>query len=102
LRDLTAQSGAGHPTLAVLNDPAPYNLPPVDLIGWNIVRLPRGVTTGEGLTAPYVIVRPDEFAPGWDLSHPPISWAGKRFTLTEKLSSSGPLLVESIPVESIP
>ena len=42
LRDLSKDRKTPPPTLAVVKSiRAPYNLPPVDLIGWHIVRLPR-------------------------------------------------------------
>lgn len=74
------QHSAHPPTLGLYDDPAPYNLPPVDLFGWRIVLLPRGYDPKSGDKLADVIVTPDE---GWlDLPEGNgnlISWANKRF-----------------------
>jgi hypothetical protein len=66
------------PNLYVLNEPAPYCVPPVDLFGWRIVLLPRGereMSAGNAGILVRVIDREDVFDP----LGTPISWADKRF-----------------------
>jgi len=69
-----------HSTLTLLlpDDPAPYNLPPVDLFRWRIVLLPKGEQTGD---MPHgLLVRPDDTISLSPLATP-LSWANKTFLI---------------------
>jgi hypothetical protein len=83
-------------TLAVPNDPAPYNLPPLSLEHWKIFRLPDGAKLPQ--PAPDVIVKPIDTleppgpVPGTTYTRvsirgslpwlpTPISWADKPFEI---------------------
>jgi len=68
------------PAILVYLDPAPFSLPPVDLDGWNIVRLPKGFQAPFGL-----IVTPYEQGFSLDPEKTPISWANKGFQITNRL-----------------
>jgi hypothetical protein len=72
------------PVLGVFSDPAPYCLPPVDLSGWDIVRLPRGYDPARGGAAD-VIVRPVESDHANDADLTPISWADKQFDVIQNV-----------------
>jgi hypothetical protein len=72
------------PVLGVYADPAPYCLPPVDLEGWDIVRLPRNYDAANSPAAADVIVRPKDYP-----SDTPISWADKQFDVIEKSVDGG-------------
>jgi hypothetical protein len=70
------------PTLGVFLDPAPYCLPPVDLDGWKIIRLPAGFDAQHGPAVADVIVTPDDspFYIWWT----PLSWAQKNFKIVRR------------------
>jgi hypothetical protein len=95
LADLHAR---GARTLGVRAEPAPYNLPPVDVTGWKLILLPSDGEIPEGADAPDVVLRPvDELGRGGDVAGRPyvrifygggwpwvktrISWADKPFEL---------------------
>ena len=66
------------PNLYILNEPAPYCLPPVDLFGWHMVLLPRDEQeSAEGDAG--TLVRVSDGVDVFDPSITPISWADKSF-----------------------
>jgi hypothetical protein len=87
---------AGARTMGLYAEPAPYSLPPVNLLGWRLVLLPRGFDLARDATDVDVIVRPvdvlepngasagdftrastvNPFADAWPTR---ISWAAKPF-----------------------
>jgi hypothetical protein len=69
------------PTIGLYADPAPYNLPPVDLNGWRIVRLPKNFDPATDPAAADVIIRPID-GRGLSLAQNTISWADKKFQIT--------------------
>jgi hypothetical protein len=69
-----SEAAPDQPTLAVYADPAPYCLPPVDLDGWKIIRLPKDYL---GLPPADVTVRPVDSPEG--IFWTPLSWANKKF-----------------------
>jgi hypothetical protein len=88
----------GARTLGVRADPAPYNLPPVDLARWKILLLPPDGTVSEGDAWPDVTVFPvDDLEPSGPVAGTPyvrstllgnrpwgrtrISWADKPFEI---------------------
>jgi hypothetical protein len=68
-----------YPVLGIFADPAPYNVPPVDLVNWKVVRLTRDMSIQEAKAQTTVIVRPRETVSWWDFQDTPISWADKPF-----------------------
>jgi len=80
--ETTRQSWApARPTLGVFADPAPYCLPPVDLDGWNIVRLPRKFDAAQADKIVNFYVWPDDQQSPNLQAPTPISWAEKHFTI---------------------
>ncbi|HUB27733.1 MAG TPA: hypothetical protein VL992_20075, partial [Tepidisphaeraceae bacterium] len=69
------------PTLAVYADPAPYCLPPVDLDGWKIIRLPKDYETHNILPPADIVIWPDDRPDG--IFWTPLSWAQKHFAVQE-------------------
>ncbi|HSV14608.1 MAG TPA: glycosyltransferase family 39 protein [Tepidisphaeraceae bacterium] len=69
--ELQRQSRPGR-TLAVLAEPAPYCLPPVNLFDWRIVLLPRGGDPSQLPSSDWASVWPQDVS-----SDAPISWANK-------------------------
>jgi hypothetical protein len=66
------------PNLYLVNEPAPYSVPPVDLFGWHIVLLPRdGWPSAAGDAGTWVRVK--DSVDVFDPSTTPISWADKSF-----------------------
>ncbi len=89
------QSGAA--TMALVAEPAPYSLPPVDLFRWKLVLLPRSTPPEDGLAVADVVVRAVDVP--IHVSSPfhavtPISWAAKPF---EALARPGLLARDERP-----
>lgn len=96
---LRSLQNGGARTLAVLAEPAPYAVPPVDLFAWEILLLPRGWTLqGASREAPadVIIQAVDRVQPppnaaasayAWRPENPPwlsggaVSWANKPFVI---------------------
>lgn len=64
--------------LYITAEPAPYDLPPVNLFRWRIVLLPKGADLPAGAAAG-VLVKPVDSMNVFDPQIAPISWAGKAF-----------------------
>lgn len=88
--------GGGARTLAVWAEPAPYGLPPVDLLTWQVILLPEDYTFNSGELPADVVIRPDDgpglageapegymiwLAPRASRLRHEISWADKSFTV---------------------
>jgi hypothetical protein len=63
------------PVLGIEAEPAPYNLPPIDLFRWKLVLLPPGDHSAD------IIVQPSQAVNIWDFTSTPMSWAYKRIDL---------------------
>jgi hypothetical protein len=74
--------GSGISNLYITAEPAPYNLPPVNLFRWKIILLPKGDESATGL-GPGVLVKPVNSTPVFDPQSSPISWAGKTFDVVQ-------------------
>jgi hypothetical protein len=68
--------------LYIMAEPAPYDLPPVNLFRWKIILLPIGDGDAAGLP-PGVLVKPVNSTPVFDPQSAPISWAGKAFDVVQ-------------------
>ena len=72
-------------TLATLQEPAPWSLPPVDLYRWRIVLTPRGWPGDRPFPGAIATVSPADFPTNSSLAHwvfgTPISWADKSFRI---------------------
>jgi hypothetical protein len=81
-RTATYRGTSVRPTLGVYLDPAPYCLPPVDLDGWKIIRLPHGFDAQNGPAVADLVVTPDDlpFYFWWT----PLSWAQKNFKIVRR------------------
>jgi hypothetical protein len=81
---LRRPEGGGARTMAVMADPAPYFLPPVDLFAWRIVKVPTEPQQPHPDTDVWVrpVDIPADAAPG--VPHARISWADKHFEITER------------------
>ena len=102
---LRAYRRSGARTLGVVAEPAPYDMPPVDLFEWQILLLPAKATA-EMVDRCDVLVRPwgtRPFAPPaavashrpdppvlLELDPKPISWADKRFDIQVRKRSQQP------------
>ena len=89
------------PTLATLQEPAPWSLPPVDLVRWRIVLPPRGWPGDRPFPGAIATVSPADFSTTPSLARwffaTPISWANKPFRI--QLDSNQPSLLEHKPVD---
>jgi len=83
-------------TLATLQEPAPWSLPPVDLARWKIVLPPRGWPDDRHFPGATATVSPADFSTSPSLARwifaTPISWANKPFRI--QLDSNQPSLLE--------
>jgi hypothetical protein len=91
-RLLRNESEQGARTLAVWAEPAPYCMPPVDLFRWQILLLPEGAGTQEGVRIADVSVRPVDYLTerGWrsSFASTPIGWADKPFEVRSRSLSA--------------
>lgn len=78
------QPNSPKPTLAVYADPAPYCLSPVDLMRWDIIRVPKDFDATSGPAVADVFVRPDESVNPLGGDKTPMSWANKLFIVNER------------------
>ncbi|MDB5288974.1 MAG: hypothetical protein JWL69_215 [Phycisphaerales bacterium] len=89
-RLLRNESEQGARTLVVWVEPAPYCMPPVDLFRWQILLLPEGAGTQEGVRVADVSVRPVDYLTerGWwsSFASTPIGWADKPFEVRSRKS----------------
>jgi hypothetical protein len=79
-RQLQDRYLAGSHTLAVIADPAPYCLPPVDLFEWKVIKVDAPAEAGNGRPdiPADLLVRPVDRLPGLSpMMSTPISWAAK-------------------------
>ena len=102
---LLTYSRSGARALGVVAEPAPYDLPPVDLFEWQILLLPANATA-EMIDRCDVLVRPwgtrpfataaamDNYRPDppvlLELDPKPIGWADKRFDIQVRKRSQQP------------
>ncbi len=80
--DLEKITPTGRATMGIFAEPAPYDLPPIDLFRWRLVLLPKdGIASGksQGTVWPDETVQPDDTVSWWDPRATPISWADKQF-----------------------
>ncbi|HTW94045.1 MAG TPA: hypothetical protein VMD30_04570 [Tepidisphaeraceae bacterium] len=80
LQDILAQHTT-RPTLGVYADPAPYCLPPLNLIDWKILHLPPDYTRQQALQAAEVVAIPVSSINPLDWTQTPMSWANHPFDI---------------------
>jgi hypothetical protein len=88
--DLEKITPAGRATMGIYAEPAPYDLPPIDLFRWRLILLPKdGIASGKSQGTiwpdetgpPDETVQPDDSVSWWDPRATPISWADKQFAV---------------------